>query len=103
MQEFIKTKISDDGLRYVSRQGGSPFGTLGDCRSTLSCYKCGTHKPRSLGTNKKSWENLCFVALTVLRSKIKCFELLQSTQWLHTQIRKVELHSGFIPQNLKHF
>lgn len=46
------TQISNDGLRYKSKQGGSPFGTSGAI-STMSCYKCGQHKPRALGTFKR--------------------------------------------------
>lgn len=39
---------SNDGLRYVARQNGSPFGSrLG---STRSCFKCGAHKPREAGS-----------------------------------------------------
>ena len=46
------TKLSKDGLRYKSKEGGSQFGgssTMG----TMSCYKCGIHKSRALGTFKR--------------------------------------------------
>jgi hypothetical protein len=42
------TKISGDGLRYKSKEGGSPFAASGTGAS-MSCYKCGLHKPRALG------------------------------------------------------
>jgi len=46
------TKISSDGLRYKTKKGGSPFGA-GRPADTMSCYKCGLHKLRSLGSFKK--------------------------------------------------
>jgi hypothetical protein len=50
MNEFIPTQISTDGLRYKSRPSGSPFGP--NSGASLSCYKCGQHKSRNLGTNR---------------------------------------------------
>jgi hypothetical protein len=46
------TKIATDGLRYKSKEAGSPFGGSSSM-ATMSCYKCGLHKPRSLGVFKK--------------------------------------------------
>ena len=46
------TKIANDGLRYKSKEGGSPFGP-GGTTGTMSCYKCGVHKSRALGTFKR--------------------------------------------------
>jgi len=46
------TKIASDGLRYKSKESGSPFGGSGSM-GTMSCYKCGLHKPRALGSFKK--------------------------------------------------
>ena len=46
------TKISGDGLRYKSKEGGSPFATS-STGASLSCYKCGLHKARALGTFKR--------------------------------------------------
>jgi len=46
------TKIASDGLRYKSKEGGSPFGGSSPM-SSLSCFKCGLHKARSLGSFKK--------------------------------------------------
>lgn len=50
MNEFIKTEISPDGMRYKTRPTGSPFGPSSG--GTLSCYKCGQHKSRYLGANR---------------------------------------------------
>jgi len=47
-----ETKIDKTGLRYKAKVGGSPFGGSSPT-STMSCYKCGLHKPRSLGTFKR--------------------------------------------------
>ncbi len=47
------TKIASDGLRYKSKAGGSPFGGSGHTAASMSCYKCGLHKPRALGTFKR--------------------------------------------------
>jgi len=46
------TKIASDGLRYKSKESGSPFGGSGSM-GTMSCFKCGLHKPRSLGSFQK--------------------------------------------------
>ena len=46
------TKISGNGLRYKSKEGGSPFAASGTGAS-MSCYKCGLHKPRALGSFKR--------------------------------------------------
>ena len=44
--------ISSDGLRYKARVSGSPFGQTGN-NSTMSCARCGVHKPRALGVYRK--------------------------------------------------
>jgi len=46
------TKIASDGLRYKSKEAGSPFGGSSST-GTMSCFKCGLHKPRSLGSFMK--------------------------------------------------
>jgi hypothetical protein len=45
------TQIATDGLRYKSKEGGSPFRDSSN-GMTMSCYKCGFHKPRSMGIFK---------------------------------------------------
>lgn len=54
MSEYITvTEVDASGLRYKSKTNGSPFGVTGANGGTMSCYKCGLHKPRSLGIFKK--------------------------------------------------
>lgn len=41
-------EIVSDGLRYKSKPAGSPFvNHPGGFGSTMSCFKCGTHRPPS--------------------------------------------------------
>ena len=54
------TKISGDGLRYKSKEGGSPFAASGT-GSSMSCYKCGLHKARALGIFKRVLNQSMFV------------------------------------------
>jgi hypothetical protein len=44
-----KTMISSDGLRYKSKKSGSPYEGM-RTGETMSCMKCGVHKPRALGS-----------------------------------------------------
>jgi hypothetical protein len=42
--------VQDDGLRYKRKASGSPFnsGTMGGMHSaSMSCFKCGAHRPRN--------------------------------------------------------
>jgi hypothetical protein len=49
-----KTKILDDGLRYQSKVGGSPFQqVLNFNHSTMSCFLCGTHRVRTTMQTRK--------------------------------------------------
>lgn len=41
--------LATDGLRYKFKCGGSPFQDSANM-STMSCYRCGQHRPRALGT-----------------------------------------------------
>jgi hypothetical protein len=54
------TKIATDGLRYKSKKSGTPFGGS-SAMGTMSCYKCGLHKPRSLGAFKRLLNQSMFV------------------------------------------
>jgi hypothetical protein len=64
------TKIAPGGLRYKSKQSGSPFGDSGTINS-LSCYKCGKHKSRALGSFKRLLGQSMFVCGECLPTK-KC-------------------------------
>ncbi len=61
MTDKVSTQISTNGLRYVNKPSGSPFGTSGTERATMSCFKCGLHKPRALGMYKRYLNQSMFV------------------------------------------
>jgi hypothetical protein len=46
----VATVVANDGLRYKSKTSGSTFGASG---STMSCIKCGLHRPRTLLVTKR--------------------------------------------------
>jgi hypothetical protein len=49
-----KTRIFNDGLRYQSKVGGSPFNpAVNFGSSTMSCFLCGTHRLRSTMATRK--------------------------------------------------
>jgi hypothetical protein len=50
MSKDTFTAVSDDGLRYESKLGGSPFLGSGHTRS---CFKCGKHRPPSSLQSKR--------------------------------------------------
>lgn len=49
MSNYQETRIAADGLHYKRKEGGSLFKDSSN-GMTISCYKCGLHKPRSKGT-----------------------------------------------------
>jgi hypothetical protein len=46
MNSDDKSRIRGDGLRYLSKAGGTPYA--GPAAGTMSCLLCGRHMPRSL-------------------------------------------------------
>ena len=48
----VATVVANDGLRYKSKAPGSSFGPNATC-ATMSCIKCGVHRPRSLLMTKR--------------------------------------------------
>lgn len=60
MSKDQSTKIASDGLRYKTKEIGSPFG---DSRgiNTMSCFKCGIHKSRNTGSFKNFLGKKTFV------------------------------------------
>jgi len=48
-----KTQVDSTGLRFTSRENGSPFVGMGKVGETMSCIKCGLHKPRRLGSQRR--------------------------------------------------
>jgi hypothetical protein len=69
MSENDTSKINNDGLRYSFKPGGSPFGGSAT-NSTMSCYKCGHHKPRTLGIFKKLAGKNMFMCQECVAAKI---------------------------------
>ncbi len=55
-----KNEVSSSGLRYTSRENGSPFVGMGKVGETMSCMKCGLHKPRRLGSQRRFAGSLAF-------------------------------------------
>ena len=59
-----ETAIAPSGLRYTSKENGSPFQGMGSSGEMLSCMQCGVHKPRSKGAIKRYLASpmfFCFV------------------------------------------
>ena len=50
MSKDTSTAVREDGLRYASKLGGSPFQGSGQTRS---CFKCGRHRPPSSLQSKR--------------------------------------------------
>ena len=47
------TQISKNGLRYISKEGGSTFADISGSGITMSCIKCGRHRLRSAGVFRR--------------------------------------------------
>mgnify|MGYP006271778435 CR=1 FL=1 len=52
-KDALTSKMDATGLRYKAKTSGSPFGMTGATGGTMSCYKCGQHKPRALGSFRR--------------------------------------------------
>jgi hypothetical protein len=55
------SKISESGLRYASKENGSPFQGMGSSGEIRSCLKCGQHKLRSKGAIHRYLSTLMFI------------------------------------------
>jgi hypothetical protein len=55
------SNIAEDSLRYKRKESGSPFKNTGSM-ATISFYKCGQHKPRSMGIFKKMINQQMFMS-----------------------------------------
>lgn len=45
-EPVVESVIRDDGLRYKVKPSGTQFPTTGRLSTgTMSCFKCGTHRP----------------------------------------------------------
>lgn len=55
-----KNAVAENGLRFTSRENGSPFAGMGKIGETMSCMMCGYHKPRSQGAQRRFAGSLAF-------------------------------------------
>ncbi len=55
-----KNAVAASGLRFTSRENGSPFAGMGKIGETMSCMMCGHHKPRSQGSQRRFAGSLAF-------------------------------------------
>ena len=66
----VVDKLHEDGLRYRSKKAGSSFaprgGSVGFAGSSMSCFKCGKHRPilslvykKIMGVNRKICDGGC--------------------------------------------
>lgn len=60
MYKSENNEIAATGLRYTSKEGGSPFQGMGSNGEIRSCIKCGQHKPRSKGAIHRFLNGLMF-------------------------------------------
>ena len=63
MYKYEHNVVSDTGLRYTSKESGSPFQGVGEGGESLSCIKCGLHRPRRSGVFKRYLTALMFFCL----------------------------------------
>jgi hypothetical protein len=71
MYKYEQTSISETGLRYTSKESGSPFQGMGGTGETMSCIKCGRHRPRSKGAFKRYFNALMFFCFDCKPSKVQ--------------------------------
>lgn len=60
MYKTETTEICNTGLRYKSKENGSPFVGMGGPGETRSCIQCGKHKMRSKGSIHRFLNALMF-------------------------------------------
>jgi hypothetical protein len=53
MYKDSETLVSLSGLRYTSKENGSPYQSIGGTGETLSCIKCGKHRLKRNGMFKR--------------------------------------------------
>jgi hypothetical protein len=79
MTDKTNSQVSSDGLRYVNKPNGSPFGSSGFSTGTMSCFKCGGHKPRALGTYRRILNQSMFICGDCSPQKITSLEIQSGT------------------------
>ena len=60
MHNDFETLVTASGLRYTTKESGSPFVGMGSSGATLSCIKCGHRKLRTRGAFKRYPSGLMF-------------------------------------------
>jgi hypothetical protein len=65
-EKQAKTRLAEDGLRYASKESGSPFMGNG---TTRSCFKCGQHR------NQDQMKAFRFLGRSEMVCKPSCGEL----------------------------
>ena len=60
MYKSEDTRIAASGLRYTTKESGSPFQGMGGSGETLSCIQCGRHRLRRNGSFRRYLQALCF-------------------------------------------
>lgn len=60
MYKTETSEMTETGLRYTFKEGGSPFQGMGSSGEVRSCMKCGQHKPRSRGAIHRFLNGLMF-------------------------------------------
>ena len=53
MYKDSETLVALSGLRYTSKENGSPYQSIGGTGETLSCIKCGKHRLKRNGMFKR--------------------------------------------------
>ena len=71
MYEPVTTEIAPTGLRYTSKENGSPYRDFGGSGDTMSCVKCGHHKLRRNGMYKRYLTALMFFCFDCKPKNIK--------------------------------
>jgi hypothetical protein len=70
MYKNQETLISPSGLRYTSKEAGSPYQGGGDTGETLSCIKCGKHRLRRNGVFKRYLNSPLFFCFDCKPNKV---------------------------------
>jgi hypothetical protein len=65
----ITTRIQSNGLRYKSKQPGSPFAPGSAGPATMSCFLCGKHRARSALQSRKLFGKTQYVCAPSCNAK----------------------------------
>ena len=71
MYKSEDTRIAASGLRYTTKESGSPFQGMGANGEVRSCLKCGQHKLRSHGAIHRYLGGLMFFCFDCKPKRLK--------------------------------